>query len=68
MDEKQPLTTREREILQLISNGHTDKSIATELSLSDKTVNTYRKQMLKKLHVKNTAMLVRYALENNLVV
>lgn len=67
MDVKQPLTTREREILQLISNGHTDKSIAVELSLSDKTINTYRKQMLKKLNVKNTAMLVRYALENQLV-
>lgn len=67
MEVKQPLTTREREILQLISNGHTDKSIAVELSLSDKTINTYRKQMLKKLNVKNTAMLVRYALENQLV-
>ena len=67
MEVKQSLTPREREILQLISFGHTDRSIASELSLSDKTVNTYRKQMLKKLNVKNTAMLVRYAMENHLV-
>jgi DNA-binding NarL/FixJ family response regulator len=64
---KQNLTAREREILQLIFCGYTDRSIAEELVISDKTASTHRKHMLKKLAVKNTASLIRYAMEHKLV-
>ena len=67
MSAKQSLTTREKEILQLIAIGYTDRSIAKVLSISDKTASTHRKHMLKKLAVSNTALLIRYALENKLV-
>lgn len=67
MQSYKKLTTRETEILQLITYGYTDRKIADELEISDKTASTHRKQMLKKLHVKNTALLVRYALEHKLV-
>lgn len=61
------LTGRELEILQLIAEGLTDKRIAEELSISNKTASTHRKHMLKKMNVKNTAMMIRHALEFNLI-
>jgi DNA-binding CsgD family transcriptional regulator len=61
------LTGRELEILQLIAEGLTDKRIAEELSISNKTASTHRKRMLKKMNVKNTAMMIRHALEFNLI-
>ena len=61
------LTAREKEILQLIFSGYTDRGIAEELAISDKTASTHRKHMLRKLEVRNTASLVRYAMENKLV-
>jgi len=67
MTAKGNLTTREKEILQLIFCGYTDRNIAEELAISDKTASTHRKHMLKKLEVKNTASLIRYAMEKKLV-
>ena len=67
MSAKQNLTAREWEVLQLIFCGYTDRSIAKDRAISDKTASTHRKQMLKKLQMKNTALLVRYAMENKLV-
>ena len=61
------LTMRETEILQLIADGNTDREIAALLSLSAKTINTHRKNMLRKLNLKNTALLIRHALENKIV-
>ena len=65
-DEKQ-LTTRELEILRFIADGLTNHEIAGKLFLSVVTVDTHRKNMLAKLHLKNTASLVKYAADHNLL-
>ena len=62
-----PLTTRERTIVQLIAEGHTNKKIATILNLSVKTVETHRAAVHRKLNLKSTAELVRYAIRNHLI-
>lgn len=59
---KSPLTKREKEILRLISEEHTNNEIAEKLCLSPRTIETHRKNLLQKLQVKNTAGLVKYAL------
>ncbi|HTP61725.1 MAG TPA: LuxR C-terminal-related transcriptional regulator [Burkholderiales bacterium] len=56
------LSAREREVLLLVVQGKTSKAIAKTLSLSDKTVDTYRSRIMKKLGVENVAHLVRYFL------
>jgi len=61
------LTKRELEIIGHISNGLTNNEIAVKLFLSSVTVDTHRKNILAKLGLKNTASLVRYAMENKLV-
>ena len=61
------ITERERQILKLISEGFTDGQIAETLFISDRTVNTHRKNMLAKLQVPNTAALVKFALDNHLI-
>ena len=63
----QPLTTREREVLQLIAEGHTSKRIATRLSLSSKTVETHRSHIMQKLNIHNAAGLIRYAIQKGWV-
>lgn len=62
------LTEREKEILILIADGNTNPEIAKLLFISPRTVDTHRKNLLKKLEVKNTAGLVRFALKSGLVV
>lgn len=57
------LSTREKEILRLISQEKTTKEIAHHLYLSDHTVFSHRKNLLEKLQVKNTAGLVRRGFE-----
>jgi two-component system nitrate/nitrite response regulator NarL len=61
------LTSRELEILKLISLGLTNLQIANKLSISKRTVDTHRQNLLEKLNLNNTASLVRYAMEHNLV-
>ena len=61
------LSDREKEILKLIAEGLINKEIALKVSLSPLTVDTHRKNLLRKLNVKNTAGLVRYAMENGLL-
>lgn len=58
------LSTREKEILKLISQELTAQEIADKLFISMNTVNTYRRNLLSKLNMKNTAGLVKYAVEN----
>lgn len=58
-----PLSTREIEILKYIMNGLTNNEIADLLFLSNRTVDTHRKNILSKLGLNNTAALVRYATE-----
>ncbi len=62
-----PLTRREKEILTLIANEHTTQEIAAMLFLSANTVETHRLNLLSKLDVKNTAGLVKKAMQMGLV-
>ncbi len=61
------LSNRELEVLQYISDGFTNNEMAEVLAISSKTVNTHRKNILRKLELKNTALLIRFALENKLI-
>ena len=65
--EKGPLTNREREVVQLIAEGYTNKQIANLLHLSLKTVETHRAAIMRKLDASSTADLVRYAIRNRIV-
>lgn len=60
------LSNREREVLRLIGWGRTVKEIAADLTLSDKTISTYRTRILTKLGLRTTAELIRYAVINRL--
>jgi RNA polymerase sigma factor (sigma-70 family) len=60
------LTGREREILQLLAEGHTSQDIAKVLSISQKTVQTHRKQIMRKLNVHRISDLVKYAVQEGL--
>jgi DNA-binding NarL/FixJ family response regulator len=55
------LSSREREVLQLLAEGHSNESIADELTISVKTVETHRLNMMRKLGVDNKIGLIRYA-------
>ncbi|MEX0813546.1 MAG: response regulator transcription factor [Chitinophagales bacterium] len=61
------LTKRETEIIRMIANEMTNSEIAAELNISPRTVDTHRRNLLQKLDVKNTAGLVRYALQNDII-
>lgn len=62
-----PLTKRETEIIRLISEELTNSEIADKLGISPRTVDTHRRNLLQKLDVKNTAGLVKYALQHHLL-
>jgi DNA-binding NarL/FixJ family response regulator len=61
------LTKRENEIVKYIAEGFTNLQISQHLFISIDTVDTHRKNLYTKLNVTNTASLIRYAIENNLV-
>lgn len=54
-------STREMEVLKLLSSGKTNKDIAEELKINEKTVSTYKTRLMKKMGVKNTVDLIKYA-------
>jgi DNA-binding NarL/FixJ family response regulator len=56
------LTTREREVLQLLAEGHATKDIAHRLKVSPKTVGAHREHVMRKLEIHNIAELTRYAI------
>ena len=62
------LSDREHEVMCRIASGKTVTEIAGELSLSAKTISTYRARILEKLGVKNNAEIIRYAIQNKLVI
>jgi DNA-binding NarL/FixJ family response regulator len=62
------LSDREYEVMSRIASGKTVTEIAEELSLSGKTISTYRTRILEKLSVKNSAEIVLYAVRNGLVI
>jgi DNA-binding NarL/FixJ family response regulator len=61
------LTPRQREVLQLIAEGHGTKDIAARLCLSAKTVETHRAQLMERLGIHDVAGLVRYAIRTGIV-
>ena len=70
LDRRRPhaaLSDREYQVLRLIASGMTVGGIAEHLSLSVKTVSTYRSRLLQKMGMSNNSEITRYALENGLV-
>lgn len=61
------LTDREQEVLQLVTEGKTNREIAAELFIAESTVNFHMKNILSKLHLRNRAEAVAYALRSGLV-
>lgn len=61
------LTPRETDLLRLIVKGYTNPEIAAELFLGVETINSYRKNLLFKLNARNTAVLVKMAIEEKLI-
>jgi len=60
------LSIREREVISFMAQGKTLSSIAKELSLSPKTISTYRERILTKLNLKTTSDIIRYAIKERL--
>jgi DNA-binding NarL/FixJ family response regulator len=60
------LTQREREVLQLIAEGHTTKQVARRLYISPKTVEAHRLKVMNKLDIDNIAQLTKYAIQEGL--
>jgi DNA-binding NarL/FixJ family response regulator len=67
VDRYDALSEREREILQLIAESHSNKDVAELLSISPATVETHRAHILQKLDLHSTAQLVRYAVRRGMV-
>ena len=68
--EKRPhdkLSDREYQVMHMIASGKTVKEISEDLSLSVKTISTYRARIFEKMKMKNIAELIRYAIKNGLV-
>ncbi len=61
------LTPRQREILRLIAEGHTTRDIAVMLQISDKTVETHRSQLMRRLSLRDVTSVVRFAIRHGLV-
>ena len=62
-----PLTDRERQVLQLVAEGNSTKKIASILGLSTKTAESHRTRIMQKLDIHETAGLVRYAIRRGLI-
>jgi DNA-binding NarL/FixJ family response regulator len=61
------LSNREFQVMQMMASGKTPTEIAAELSLSAKTVSTYRTRLLEKMNLTTNAEIIRYAIENGLI-
>jgi two-component system, NarL family, response regulator NreC len=61
------LTSREREILQLVAEGKTSQEIAERLSISSKTVDTYRSRLMRKIGVEDMAGLIKFAIQHGVI-
>jgi two-component system response regulator NreC len=62
-----PISDRERQVLQLVAEGKTNKEIATLLGISVKTAESHRSNMMDKLNIHDTAGLVRYAIRKGII-
>jgi len=61
------LTPRQREIVQLVAEGHSLKEVGAILSISPRTVAFHKARAMEQLHIRTTAELIQYALQNHLV-
>ncbi len=61
------LTSRQRQVLKFIAEGHSTRDIGTMLHLSAKTIDTYRAQIMEKLDIHSVSGLVRYAIRHNII-
>jgi DNA-binding NarL/FixJ family response regulator len=61
------LTTREREVLQLLAEGNTNRVVGDMLGISVKTVETHRSHIMSKLNLHSMSDLVRYAIRNQFI-
>jgi len=61
------VTAREREIIQLVAEGNTNKDIASTLGISVKTIESHRANIMRKLRLRSVSDLVRYAIRNKIV-
>ena len=66
MSNSTSLTSREREIVQLLAEGKTSKEVAAGISLSVRTVETYRRQIMNKLNVNSVAHLTKFAIRHGI--
>jgi DNA-binding NarL/FixJ family response regulator len=66
-DPYETLTSREREILQLVAEGHSSTAIARRLTISARTVEAHRANVMRKLRLRNQAGLIRYALSRGVL-
>ena len=62
-----PLSGRERQVLQLVGEGKSTKDVAAQLGISVKTAESHRSRLMKKLDIHETASLVRYAIRHGLI-
>jgi DNA-binding NarL/FixJ family response regulator len=60
------LTEREREVLQMISEGNSTKQIASKLNVSAKTIESHRRQVMGKLNIRNVAELTKFAIREGI--
>lgn len=67
LDSYEKLTDREREVLQLIAEGHSTRQIAEQLHISVKTVETHRAHLMDKLDLRSTAELTQYAIRKGVI-
>jgi two-component system, NarL family, response regulator NreC len=67
LDPYNTLTTREREVLQLVAEGHTNSDIAAKLFISHRTVESHRASLMQKLSINSRVDLIAYALKRGLV-
>jgi two-component system, NarL family, response regulator NreC len=66
-DQYKELTSREREVLQLVAEGHTNVQVAARLFISPRTVETHRANLMHKLDLRTSTSLVRYALRRGIL-
>ena len=64
---RERLTSREREIVQLLAEGRSSKQVATTLGISTKTAETHRANIMRKLEIHSVSDLVRYAVRNQII-
>jgi DNA-binding NarL/FixJ family response regulator len=67
LDTYGPLTSREREVLQLVAEGHKNAEIAAQLGISPRTAETHRANIMRKLGLRNQAEMIRYALQQGII-